>query len=70
VTDQESSPRLYWVSPRPQCPEHGPLQYRGWEMTFICAGFDGEGCDYRVSWAGLDWKLTSDDRRGVHFDGR
>ena len=43
---------LIWPSPAPiECRVHGFMQWRGCELRWTCAGFDGEGCPAVVTTA-------------------
>ena len=60
-----------WTAPLPRCPTHGQMNFRtpqtGWrdgtygfweEGTWVCNGWDGEGCDYQAP--PLVWARVSD----------
>lgn len=38
-----------WYQPAPACPVHGAMRYDPVMSRWGCAGFDGEGCDQRVT---------------------
>lgn len=52
----------FWSAPIPRCPVHAGPDGDGGQMSFDfaadawrCAGWDGEGCDYRVTSEQQDW---------------
>lgn len=52
-----------WVAPVPRCPEHGQMNRRppppgDCEGTWVCNGWDGEGCDYQAP--PPEWKRIGD----------
>jgi hypothetical protein len=49
-----------WIAPVPKCPVHGQMNFtpRGApldEGTWICHGWDGEGCDHVVRGRDQEW---------------
>ncbi len=57
------------IAPIPRCPVHGQMHYhseliplgggisRIVNTSWICKGWDGEGCDHEVNFDDLDWRL-------------
>jgi hypothetical protein len=38
-----------WIAPIPRCPVHGQMSpLPGQVETWVCHGWDGEGCDYQA----------------------
>jgi hypothetical protein len=57
-----------YIATIPQCPTHGKMKWIhpvgiGGVFTeasyWICHGFDGEGCDYRVEEKDMDWTAVN-----------
>jgi hypothetical protein len=45
-----------WFVPEPRCPVHGQMREDLAADSWACAGWDGEGCGYRVRNEDLDWR--------------
>jgi hypothetical protein len=46
-----------WTAPLPRCPVHGQMKhFPGTVLSWYCAGFDGEGCDYVVTGDDINWQ--------------
>lgn len=46
---QATGPSEVWVAPLPRCPTHGGMHYDAKAYTWVCHGWDGEGCPHTVT---------------------
>lgn len=42
-------PGILYFQPEPRCPTHGQMHYQKSHDWWTCPGYDGEGCEYRVT---------------------
>jgi len=52
------TPDLYTL-PEPCCPVHGGLRYMDALDTWVCHGWDGEGCEHQVAGPDVEWELVA-----------
>jgi hypothetical protein len=48
------------VALEPSCPVHGRMSLDFARDSWVCHGWDGEGCDHVVRMEDMEWFLVSD----------
>ena len=47
---------MAYIRPEPRCPAHGRMHHDFAADTWICAGWDGEGCDHKITAEEQEWR--------------